>query len=130
MLREITGLRQDEPGLTRRWFHDDYFDLFLWQDAAGTLAAFELCYGDDAEDRALVWKGGGRFYHDGERIAKNEEEARQLVARFRGAAAALPAALRAALDARLDEYLALRDRLPARRRRFRRADWQAHRESR
>ena len=37
MLREITGVTQDTVGVSRRWFHDDYFDLFVRQDGAGEI---------------------------------------------------------------------------------------------
>ena len=29
MLREILDVFQDDPSSQRRWFHDDYFDLFV-----------------------------------------------------------------------------------------------------
>ena len=63
-MREILGLGDEAP-LNRRWFHDEYFDLFVWQDAGGALARFELCYGAGASERALVWLGGERLFHDG-----------------------------------------------------------------
>jgi hypothetical protein len=44
MLREITGVRQDDPGSSRHWFQDDYFDLFLWLTPAGRVSAFQLAY--------------------------------------------------------------------------------------
>ena len=127
MLREIEGLRQDEPGLQRRWFHDEYFDLFVWQKPDGGLAAFELCYGDHADERALVWKEDGGLYHDG---PLGMDEDGRIAARFDSAGAALPAEVRAAVDARIAEYAAARDRIQARRGRFRRADWQQRREKR
>jgi len=39
-MREIHGV-DDEQRLHRRWFHGEYFDLFVWQDEAGTVARFE-----------------------------------------------------------------------------------------
>src|SRR2546422_5095782 len=29
MLKEILGVLQDDPSSRRRWFHEDYFDLFV-----------------------------------------------------------------------------------------------------
>ena len=29
-MKEILGVADDPPA-RRRWFHDDYFDLFVWQ---------------------------------------------------------------------------------------------------
>lgn len=131
MLREIEGLRQDDSGLHRRWFHDDYFDLFVWQGSDGTLNAFELCYGANASECAVVWRAGDGFYHDGPPpVTEASDMGDPLRERFAAAAVQLPAALRQALDARLGEYAATRHELVARRRRYRRADWQQTRESR
>ena len=40
MLKEIHGVADDPPA-RRRWFHDDYFDLFVWQ-AEGQVTLFQL----------------------------------------------------------------------------------------
>ena len=134
MLREILDVSQDDPAILRRWFHDDYFDLFVLQ-AGGELDAFELCYGIDSTERALVWSRAGGYFHDGGASASGDFigarlnsgdplEADPVIARFEHAAAELPEALREALMARLREY-ALQDADGvARRARFRRADWQ------
>ena len=53
MLKEIHGVADDPPA-RRRWFHDDFFDLFVWQ-TGGEVTLFQLCYGLDSSDRALVW---------------------------------------------------------------------------
>ncbi|HSD52716.1 MAG TPA: hypothetical protein VLC47_01040, partial [Burkholderiales bacterium] len=63
MLREIEGIA-DEPRTRRRWFHDEYFDLFVWQTDVGEITLFQLCYGIDASERALVWHRVGGFFHD------------------------------------------------------------------
>ena len=63
MLKEILGVADDPPA-RRRWFHDDYFDLFVWQ-AEGQVTLFQLCYGVDSSDRALVWDKSRGFFHDG-----------------------------------------------------------------
>lgn len=39
MLREIEGIA-DEPRTSRRWFHDEYFDLFVWQTDVGEINLF------------------------------------------------------------------------------------------
>jgi len=69
MLREIEGIT-DEPRTRRRWFHDEYFDLFVWQTDQGEITLFQLCYGVDAAERALVWHRAGGFFHDGVGPAK------------------------------------------------------------
>ena len=119
-MREIRGVG-DEPQLQRRWFHDDYFDLFVWQDAGGALARFELCYGQDAGEQALVWLGEGRYFHDG--AAGAATDARELLRRFERAGAGLPEGLRREVRARLQDY-AGRGIALSRRTRFRRAPWQ------
>src|SRR5216110_1285702 len=61
MLREIHGLTDDPPA-KRRWFHDDFFDLFVWQ-AKGEVTLFQLCYGIDSSEHALVWDRQRGFFH-------------------------------------------------------------------
>ena len=56
MLREIEGIGE-EPRTRRRWFHDEYFDLFVWQTDVGEVTLFQLCYGIDARARShgIAW---------------------------------------------------------------------------
>jgi hypothetical protein len=117
-MREILGLG-DEARLNRRWFHDEYFDLFVWQDAGGALARFELCYGAGASERALVWLGGERLFHDGAPGAAPELQA--LLQRFERARGELPADVRREVLSRIREHAA---GPVARRSGFRRAAWQ------
>ena len=64
MLREIRGVDQRDPRRVKRWFQDDYFDLFVWQDRAGELVRFQLCYERDTRhERALEWQQGVGFQH-------------------------------------------------------------------
>lgn len=137
MLREILDVVQDDPSSQRRWFHDDYFDLFLRQ-AGGEVSEFELCYGIDSNERALVWSRGRGYFHDGgpsdsgdfigARISPGGPlEADPIIARFEQAAGGLPEALRVGLMARLREYALQNADGAARRARFRRAAWQQSR---
>jgi len=123
MLREIEGIA-DEPRTRRRWFHNEYFDLFVWQTDEGDITLFQLCYGVGSSERALVWHRIGGFFHDGEGPAK-PAEAEKIVARFEVAAQALPVGVRLPVSERIREYLG-GERQPgaARRKRFRREDWQ------
>jgi hypothetical protein len=134
MLREILDVLQDDPSSQRRWFHDDYFDLFVRQ-TGGELAAFELCYGIDSYERALVWSQVQGYFHDGgtsasgdfigARLAPGDPiESDPIIARFERAAAELPEAVCLALKARLREYAMQDAKGSARRKRFRRASWQ------
>jgi len=129
MMREILGVT-DEPGMHRRWFHDDYFDLFVWQTDAGELVHFQLCYGIDSSERALVWHKRGGYFLDGIESAKSskgkapDEKVDPVVSRFEAAAHALPEDIRLALTARVHEFAGEKGVTPARRKRFRRAPWQ------
>lgn len=133
MLREILDVMQDDPSSRRRWFHDDYFDLFV-RESDGELSAFELCYGIDSNERALAWSRSRGYFHDGEtsdgefigaRIAAGDPlVADPVIARFVSAAGGLPELLRVAVEARLSEFAQQSAEGEARRTRFRRADWQ------
>ncbi|MBW8906857.1 MAG: hypothetical protein JF611_14560 [Betaproteobacteria bacterium] len=91
MLKEIHGVADDPPA-KRRWFHDEYFDLFIWQTGE-EVTLFQLCYGIDSSDRALVWDKRRGFFHDGPPAPD------EVVARFDDAATALPEDIRAELRA-------------------------------
>jgi len=122
MLHEIVGLT-DEPSAKRRWFHDEYFDLFVWQTLNGELTRFQLCYGIGGSERALVWQNHGGFFLDG--LAPGRTESIDAVqARFETAGPTLPKMIRQTVGARLREFAKLAEEVPARRRTFRRAAWQ------
>ncbi len=116
MLKEILGVADDPPA-RRRWFHDDDFDLFVWQ-AEGELTLFQLCYGADSSERALVWNNSRGFFHDG------PPASRDVVARFDDAATSLPTDLSREIREKIHEFAGRRLAVTARRKRFRRADWQ------
>ena len=120
-MHEILGVA-DEADVHRRWFHDDYFDLFVWQTDGGELVQFQLCYGLDSSERALVWHKDGGFYLDGEKTTSAKGE--PLVTRFDAAARSLPEEIRLAMTARVHEFVEKKDATPARRKKFRRASWQ------
>ena len=122
MLREIEGVA-DEPRMRRRWFHDDDFDLFVWQTDNGDITLFQLCYGADSDERALVWHRVGGFFHDGAGPA-TPPAAEKFAARFEAAVASLPHDVREAVHDRIREYLKNERPTAARRKRFRRQDWQ------
>lgn len=119
-MREILGVTQDSPQRRRRWFHDDYFDLFVSQASDGNLDRFELCYGMDAAERALVWDRERGYFHDGTNLLA----AKDIAGRFGSVARALPGEVAAAVLRRLEEYAERGTVAQARRKRFRRADWQ------
>jgi hypothetical protein len=115
MLKEILGVADDPPA-KRRWFHDEYFDLFVWQ-AQGEVTLFQLCYGEDATERARVWDKERGFFHDG-------PASRDVVALFEDAATALPPDLAAEIRQKVHEFAGRQLTIVSRRKKFRRAAWQ------
>jgi len=132
-MQEILGVT-DEPGIHRRWFHDDYFDLFVWQVEGGELVQFQLCYGIDSSEQALVWEKRGGFFLDGAEPGKaakgkswarsHAPEGRSRGGTLRRRVAVSSRGYRLAMTARRSRFVEKRDATPARRKRFRRASWQ------
>jgi hypothetical protein len=116
MLKEIHGVA-DEPPAKRRWFHDDFFDLVVWQ-AGGEVTLFQLCYGIDSSECALVWDRRRGFFHDGPAAS------RDVVARFEDAMGGLPAELRTQIREKIHEFAGRSLEVMTRRKKFRRAAWQ------
>ena len=63
-LREIRLSRQDEAGVLKRWFENEYFDLFLWSRDDQPFH-LQLCYGKPAHEHAVSWREGHGYFHDG-----------------------------------------------------------------
>ena len=63
MLREMAHVRQQDPQLRRRWFRDDYFDLFTWQGPDGGIVGFQLCYDLPSFERVLSWREAKGYSH-------------------------------------------------------------------
>jgi hypothetical protein len=70
-MKEHPKVRQIPGERRRRWFSSELFDLIVWLEDDGTLAAFELCYDKHQAERSLIWRAPGEFAHmavdDGER---------------------------------------------------------------
>ena len=131
MMREIEGVTE-EPRLRRRWFHDEYFDLFVWETETGDVTLFQLCYGSGRHEQALVWHRDAGLFHDGVEpragtggaAPGNASGEDPIIARFEAAAEALPRKVKRAVSQRVREYLTGGARVPSRRKRFRREKWQ------
>ncbi len=122
MMKEILGVA-DEPRTRRRWFHDECFDLFVWQTLGGELVSFQLCYGLSTSEQALVWNKESGFFRDGvDRAAESGGD--PMLARFDIASSDLPADVRSRIVELVREYARKKPSVPARRKRFRRAEWQ------
>ena len=65
MLSEVTNLTQHDAGAHRRWFHDEFFDLYVWENVAGELQGFQLCYAKADQQRALRWSPEAGYSHEG-----------------------------------------------------------------
>ena len=63
MLREMAHVRQQDPQVRRRWFCDDYFDLFTWQKPDGGIVGFQLCYDLPSFERVLSWREAKGYSH-------------------------------------------------------------------
>jgi hypothetical protein len=116
MMKEILGVADDPPA-KRRWFHDDYFDLFVWETGE-EVTLFQLCYGGDATERALVWDKRRGLFHDGPAASA------EFAARFEEAAAALPEKIRREVREKVHEFAGRRIAVQSRRSKFRRDPWQ------
>jgi hypothetical protein len=116
MMREILGVADDPPA-RRRWFHDEFFDLFVWE-SGGEVTLFQLCYGVDSRERALVWDKKRGLFHDGPMSGTD------FVARFEDSAAALPDDIRREVREKVHEFAGRRLAVRSRRAKFRRAEWQ------
>lgn len=144
MLREIPNIRQTEPGITRRWFQSDYFDLFTWAGEDGEIRMIQLCYDLRRNERALTWKRDIGFFHDGvddgegsgphgrggnatpTLVANGPYAAEKVNARFMRDSGDLPIGLRKLVLSKLHEYSITGpvERRGAPRRNVRRAPWQ------
>lgn len=120
MMKEILGLADDPPA-RRRWFHDEYFDLFVWQTGE-EVTLFQLAYGGDSSERALVWDKKRGLFHDGP-AGKAE-----FVERFEEAASALPEGIRREVREKVHEFAGRRRAVASRRKKFRRDPWQKERD--
>ena len=65
MLREIKNITQMPGQHARRWFNDEFLDLFVWQDDDGHITGFQLCFDKDTNERALLYSElDGYSLHD------------------------------------------------------------------
>jgi hypothetical protein len=63
MLLEIKHVRQIPGEGYRRWFSDDYFDLYLWYNH-DTIDGFQLCYNKNVKEHSITWQKGKGFLHN------------------------------------------------------------------
>ncbi|MBF8297255.1 MAG: hypothetical protein HW389_3800 [Bacteroidetes bacterium] len=82
MLQEINNPESVEGNLIRKWFTDEFFDLFVWSDNKGDIASFQLCYNKGRDEHALTWKRPSSYYH--QRVDDGENRpGKRISARFK-----------------------------------------------
>jgi hypothetical protein len=122
MLREITGMSQDDPREPRRWFHDEYFDVFVRLNAEGHVVAMDFCYGPSHSQSALAWRRGLGYFLDGP--AEEPFDGERLAARFARECSIVPQPISSFVLRSLKEYGQLDPPTRPRREKFRRERWQ------
>lgn len=68
MLTEINNIKQYESNKYRRWFQNEFFDLYAWQqpgDNNSEPLGFQLCYEKNGEQRALRYSPEAGYKHEG-----------------------------------------------------------------
>ena len=63
MLREIKPVKQNPDEGFRRWFTDEYWDLYVWTDEDEEITGLQLCYGKPNDEHALTWFRDRKFIH-------------------------------------------------------------------
>jgi hypothetical protein len=63
MLREYSSLQESDE-CKRRWFSNNYFDIFVWENDRLSITKIQLCYDKSMEERVLTWTIGDNFCHD------------------------------------------------------------------
>lgn len=66
MLIEMRNVRQIKGDGYRRWFSDDYFDLYVWYEDEDlkNLLGFQLCYNKLKNEHAITWTKKAGFKHE------------------------------------------------------------------
>ena len=63
MLREISNVKQEGQN-RRRWFRDDWTDIYTGQASEGTVTGFQVCYDLPGREHSLVWSAVGGYSHN------------------------------------------------------------------
>ena len=61
-LYEVRNTKQHKGELHRRWFTNEYADLYVW-DLHGEVRAFEFCYNKSRDEHVLSWRETSGFSH-------------------------------------------------------------------
>jgi hypothetical protein len=63
MLREYNHPGTPDGDLLKRWFSDEFFDLFVWYDDKHVIVSFQLCYNKPRDEHSLTWRIPSSYYH-------------------------------------------------------------------
>jgi hypothetical protein len=63
MLQEITAAKQDGKD-RKRWFRDDTFDVYVWQNGKGEFTTLQLCYDRAHDERVMRWSKARGYSHE------------------------------------------------------------------
>jgi hypothetical protein len=63
MLQEITAAKQDGKD-RKRWFRDDTFDVYVWQNGKGEFTTLQLCYDRSHDERVMRWSKAKGYSHE------------------------------------------------------------------
>ena len=63
-MKEIKHVKQNIHNLKRRWFEDEYFDLFIWEDCTKEITIFQLSYNKQENQHAVTWEKKQGFIHN------------------------------------------------------------------
>jgi len=64
MITEIFGVSQNPGEDKRRWFTDDYWDIYVWQKSDGSISGIQVCYDKINKERVLSWFMGKGYSHN------------------------------------------------------------------
>jgi hypothetical protein len=117
MLRETRHVAQVRGDRFRRCFVDERLDLVVWYETDGTIHGFQLTYDPEGSPRVVTWTPGRGLHHASLDVGEDSPLANrspvlrssadynpdQLLVAFVSAAAELPGAERAFVEARLRE---------------------------
>ena len=63
MLREISRSQKTTNGMTRRWFTNEKFDLFVFIKDDNQLAQLQLCYDKHHKEHVIAWSEKYGYEH-------------------------------------------------------------------
>jgi hypothetical protein len=106
-MQEIVNVKQDAESTRgkKRWFRDDAFDVFIWQNSAGNFTSLHLCYDRGGDEHILRWDPAIGYWH--ESVDADETKPGRAMSAILRANGVFPS------DVVLRQFLAVAAQLPA-----------------